>query len=94
MAQEKQGRPEAAGQTCHHHDHHHADQELAAAIDPVCGMKVKREPARHRFEYRGQEYLFCSARCRERFQADPENFLQPKEFPSRSRPRPSARSPR
>jgi P-type Cu+ transporter len=87
MAQEKQGRPEAAGQTCHHHDHHHADQELAAAIDPVCGMKVKREPARHRFEYCGQEYLFCSARCRERFQADPENFLQPKES---SEPKPAA----
>jgi len=56
-----------------------ADQELAVAIDPVCGMKVKRETARHRFEYGGSEYLFCGARCRERFQADPESFLKPKE---------------
>jgi P-type Cu+ transporter len=58
--------------------HERADQELAVAIDPVCGMKVKRETAKHRFEYRGQEYLFCGGRCRERFQADPEKFLKPK----------------
>jgi Cu+-exporting ATPase len=56
-----------------------ADQEAAVAIDPVCGMKVKRETAKHRFEHRGQQYLFCCARCRERFQVDPENFLKPKE---------------
>ncbi len=56
--------------------HGSADQELVDTIDPVCGMKVRRETARHRFEYRGQEYLFCSSRCRERFQADPENFLK------------------
>jgi P-type Cu+ transporter len=52
-----------------------ADQEPAVAIDPVCGMKVKRETARHRFEYKGTEYLFCGPRCRERFQADPDSFL-------------------
>ncbi len=55
-----------------------ADPELAVAIDPVCGMKVKRETAKHRFEYRGEEYLFCGGRCRERFEADPEKFLKPK----------------
>jgi len=55
-----------------------ADQDAEVAIDPVCGMKVKRETAKHRFEYKGQEYLFCCARCRERFEADPENFLKPK----------------
>ena len=59
--------------------HERADQELAVAIDPVCGMKVKRETAKHRVEYRGQEYLFCGGRCRERFQADPEKFLKPQE---------------
>jgi Cu+-exporting ATPase len=50
-------------------------------------MNVKRETAKHRFEFRGQEYLFCSARCRERFQADPESFLKPKES---SEPKPAA----
>jgi Cu+-exporting ATPase len=49
------------------------------AIDPVCGMRVDRETARHRHAHRGEEYFFCSARCRERFAAEPEKFLQPKQ---------------
>ena len=66
----------AAGSSCCGGKHEGiAGQEMAVAIDPVCGMKVKRETAKHRFEYRGQEYLFCCARCRERFQADPQSFL-------------------
>jgi Cu+-exporting ATPase len=56
-----------------------ADQDAEVAIDPVCGMKVKRATAKRRFEYKGQEYLFCGARCRERFEADPEKFLKPEE---------------
>jgi Cu+-exporting ATPase len=51
----------------------------AVAIDPVCGMSVKRETAKHRFSYKGQDYFFCGARCRERFEAEPEKFLRPKE---------------
>jgi Cu+-exporting ATPase len=69
--------------------HHHADATAAAggeqghgqaefAIDPVCGMRVNPDTARHRFEYRGEQYFFCSARCRERFQAEAEKFLQPR----------------
>ncbi|MBR0794562.1 heavy metal translocating P-type ATPase [Bradyrhizobium jicamae] len=49
------------------------------AIDPVCGMKVDPATARHRFNYKGDEYLFCSGRCRERFEAEPEKFLSPRE---------------
>ena len=54
------------------------------AIDPVCGMRVTCEGARHRFTYRGEGYFFCSGRCRERFAAEPEKFLKPK------RPEPTA----
>ena len=49
------------------------------AIDPVCGMRVTIVTARHRFAYRGYEYFFCNPRCRERFEADPEKFLKPKD---------------
>ena len=42
-------------------------------------MKVTRETAKHRLIYRGQEYFFCSARCRERFETEPEEFLRPKQ---------------
>ena len=68
----------AAGSCCGGKHEGAANQDVEVAIDPVCGMKVKRETAKHRFEYQGQQYLFCGARCRERFQADPEKFLKPK----------------
>ncbi|HEY5993471.1 MAG TPA: heavy metal translocating P-type ATPase, partial [Gallionellaceae bacterium] len=55
------------------------DPELAAPLlfkDPVCGMTVKPESPHH-YEYRGEEYHFCSAKCVARFQADPEKYLHP-----------------
>ena len=64
---------------CCSHGHHHNEAGPAKAIDPVCGMSVDPATAKHRLTYRDQEYFFCSARCRERFKADPESFLKPKE---------------
>jgi P-type Cu+ transporter len=57
--------------------HPPGSEQGSFAIDPVCGMRVNRSTAKHRFEYRGEEYLFCSGRCRERFEAEPEKFLKP-----------------
>jgi Cu+-exporting ATPase len=57
---------------------------VTKAIDPVCGMSVDPQTAKHRFAYKGQDYFFCSGRCRERFAAEPDKFLQPK------RPEPAA----
>ncbi len=45
------------------------------AVDPVCGMRVDPATAKHRYEYRGTVYVFCCARCRERFAADPDAYL-------------------
>ena len=56
----------------------HGQDQAGVAIDPVCGMRVNPDTAKHRFEYRGEQYFFCSARCRERFQAEAEKFLQPR----------------
>src|ERR1700727_937126 len=81
----------AAGSCCGGKHEGIAEQNAEVAIDPVCGMKVKRETAKHRFEYKACEYLFCGARCRERFQADPENFLKPK--PEEARPAPKRQEP-
>lgn len=62
------------------HHHGHDDKAGAApATDPVCGMKVDPATAKHRFSYHGQDYFFCGARCRERFEADAEKFLKPRE---------------
>jgi Cu+-exporting ATPase len=68
----------------HHGSHVHASAgedgpEANIAIDPVCGMRVVRDNAKHRFEYRGHDYFFCSNRCRERFAAEPQQFLKPKQ---------------
>jgi Cu+-exporting ATPase len=60
----------------------HGDADKAAvdaAIDPVCGMRVDPATARHRTTHKGQDYFFCSGRCRERFETEPEKFLQPKQ---------------
>ncbi|MGH9368812.1 MAG: XdhC family protein [Thermoanaerobaculia bacterium] len=43
--------------------------------DPVCGMTVGVEGARHRAEVGGRAYYFCCGGCRERFLAAPEEFL-------------------
>jgi Cu+-exporting ATPase len=48
------------------------------ATDPVCGMSVDPHAAKHRFAYKGRDYFFCSGRCRQRFAAEPDKFLQPK----------------
>ena len=39
--------------------------------DPVCGMTVDPATSKHRFDYRGETYHFCSAGCRTKFAADP-----------------------
>ncbi len=44
-------------------------------IDPVCGMTVEVATARFRAPHEGRTYYFCSARCLERFTADPAAFL-------------------
>ena len=50
----------------------------AAAIDPVCGMTVDPANTPHHAVHAGRDYHFCSARCREKFVADPAHYLQPK----------------
>ena len=45
------------------------------ARDPVCGMTVDLAASKPSFEYKGETYHFCSARCREKFEADPDGYL-------------------
>ena len=42
--------------------------------DPVCGMAVTVEGARHQAEHAGRTYYFCCGGCRERFLASPEQY--------------------
>jgi YHS domain-containing protein len=44
-------------------------------FDPVCGMAVDvtHEMSEH-FEHDGKTYYFCSADCREQYEASPDEF--------------------
>jgi P-type Cu+ transporter len=60
-----------------HHDHHHdhgAPRE-GGVIDPVCGMTIDPQTAKHRADYKGHPYYFCSPGCRTKFIANPEKYL-------------------
>jgi len=48
-----------------------------SVYDPVCGMSVDPAVAAHRADHDGRSYFFCSARCRERFSAEPARYLTP-----------------
>jgi Cu+-exporting ATPase len=68
-----------------HHGHvHHGHQDHAhvhAVKDPVCGMSVDPLTAKHHVEHDGHAYHFCSARCREKFVADPAAWLEDRPLP-------------
>ncbi len=46
--------------------------------DPVCGMTVSAD-TKHVAEHQGETYRFCHAGCRDKFIANPEQYLQPAE---------------
>ncbi len=48
-----------------------------SAVDPVCGMSVDPATAKHSAEHGGATHHFCSARCRDKFVAEPARFLAP-----------------
>ncbi|WP_276326558.1 heavy metal translocating P-type ATPase [Bradyrhizobium valentinum] len=73
----------------HGHDHsshsHHDHAHIAATVrDPVCGMTVNPTTSKHRFDFRGETFHFCSAGCRTKFAADPASYLE-----KDSRPKPA-----
>lgn len=49
--------------------------EPAKAKDPVCGMSVDPRKAAGRVEHNGKVYYFCSKRCADRFEEEPQRFL-------------------
>ena len=55
----------------HHHDHAAPAPNSHLVKDPVCGMNVDPHTAKHRAQYGGMPYYFCSAGCQSKFMADP-----------------------
>jgi len=69
----------------HGHDPaHQAPSASGVVVDPVCGMSVDPATSPHRAVHAAREYHFCSARCREKFVADPQAYLAA--APARSQP--------
>lgn len=44
--------------------------------DPVCGMRVDDWTASVRTHYQDRDYVFCSQRCLQRFQLDPDQYTR------------------
>jgi P-type Cu+ transporter len=69
--------PAVKNECCTGHSHDHYPQRAAGAIvDPVCGMSVDPETSKHRTDYKGETYHFCSAGCRTKFEAAPQQYLE------------------
>ena len=68
----------------HDHSAHGHEQGHAAAApdsahkvqDPVCGMMVDPHTTAHKAEHAGRPYYFCSAKCREKFVAEPGRYIE------------------
>ena len=52
------------------------------AQDPVCGMEVETQTARHTAEYQGTTFYFCAPGCKKAFEAVPKKYLDPSHKPS------------
>ncbi|WP_255783561.1 heavy metal translocating P-type ATPase [Marilutibacter chinensis] len=65
---------------------HGSDDDTGGVVDPVCGMTVDPETSAHRHVHDGQIHHFCSARCREKFAADPQRWLSPDPAPAQQAP--------
>jgi xanthine dehydrogenase accessory factor len=46
------------------------------AIDPICHMTVTIATARHVGAWSGRTWYFCNPRCKDKFLADPERYLE------------------
>ena len=64
--------------TAHDQHHHTAGVDHGTIVhDPVCGMEVDRRNAAHKLQLGDATYYFCSARCLDKFRADPDSYLNP-----------------
>ena len=61
----------------HHKPEASGDAATAQPLkDPVCGMTVTNQSP-HRLEHDGRPYYFCSAKCKDKFAAEPTRFMTP-----------------
>ncbi len=61
----------------HSHKTTHIDKKVAdvTKIDPVCGMSVDTNKNKPTNDHEGTIYHFCSEKCHDKFEADPEFYI-------------------
>jgi len=42
--------------------------------DPVCGMLIEESKAAAKSEYKGKNFYFCGAKCKETFDKEPSKY--------------------
>jgi Cu+-exporting ATPase len=50
-------------------------KNVATVKDPVCGMDLPTATGAGRSDYKGETYSFCGAKCKEKFDLNPEQYL-------------------
>jgi Cu+-exporting ATPase len=63
-----------------------------SSIDPVCGMRVGKDSG-HAITHEGEQYVFCSAGCRTKFEANPAKYLRSRHEPGHEHDAMPARKP-
>jgi P-type Cu+ transporter len=63
------------------HDDMSSTDNTSLTSDPVCGMKIEPEKASETITVDGQPYYFCSAKCADKFRADPQHYISPPDEP-------------
>ncbi len=58
----------------HTHDHKHG--EAALVRDPVCAMTMDPQAGKPTYEHDGRVFHFCGPRCRDKFEAAPEDYVE------------------
>lgn len=58
------------------HDHQAHAKEDGMVVDPVCGMKIKKEDAKATYEHNGKTYYFCMEECKEKFVKEPGKYIR------------------
>ncbi|MGE5946655.1 MAG: heavy metal translocating P-type ATPase, partial [Betaproteobacteria bacterium] len=77
------------------HEHGHTEHQEAGSSaardrlkDPVCGMMVDPHATPHRATHGGHTFYFCSAGCRQKFEADPPRYIAPEQAKQMEAPAP------
>jgi Cu+-exporting ATPase len=58
------------------HDHQAHAEVDGTAVDPVCGMKVKKEDAKFTHVHNDKTYYFCNEECKDKFEKNPEKYAK------------------